>query len=436
MDVDWLTAVGCRQTDWLVERANGGSWLIGWSADEAMFQKSTAASTAVWSTDDVCLFQKSTGMTDWSTDDVVLKEDSYDCLINWWCHVLKDRRLSDQLVMSCFKRAQVWLSDQLMMSCFKRAQVWLSDQLMMSCFKRAQLWLINWWCLLVSEEHSFDWLINWWCGVTEEHMYDSDQLIMSYFRGAQLWPWSTDDVVLQSSTSMTDQLIMSCFRRAQQSLADQLMMLHFRGEQLWLADQLMMWCYIGAHLWLISWLCHVSEEHSCDWSTDDVVLQRSTCMTDHLIMSGFRGAQLWLSDQLMMWCDIYDWSTDDVMFQKSTAMTDQLMMWSYRGAHLWLINWWCGVSEEHSYDNLSSPTSPGFEDSASAGDAVPMSMDPEERERQIREWSEELEKVCSGWMDRVGFGICRHWFWVDGQGGVWHFRALVLGGRVHDHCFL
>ena len=44
-----------------------------------------------------------------------------------------------------------------------------------------------------------------------------------------------------------------------------------------------------------------------------------------------------------------------------------------------------------------------------------MSMDPEERERQIREWSEELEKVRSGWMDRVGFDICRHWFWVNGQ---------------------
>ena len=57
-----------------------------------------------------------------------------------------------------------------------------------------------------------------------------------------------------------------------------------------------------------------------------------------------------------------------------------------------------------------------------------MSMDPEERERQIREWSEELEKVCSGWMDRVGFGISRHWFRVDGQGGVWDLQALVPGG--------
>ena len=65
MDVDWLTAVDCRQIDWLVEGANGGGWLIGWSADAAMFQKSTAVSIAVWSTDDVCLFQKSTGMTDY-----------------------------------------------------------------------------------------------------------------------------------------------------------------------------------------------------------------------------------------------------------------------------------------------------------------------------------------------------------------------------------
>ncbi|XP_070208777.1 tumor protein D54-like isoform X2 [Littorina saxatilis] len=49
--------------------------------------------------------------------------------------------------------------------------------------------------------------------------------------------------------------------------------------------------------------------------------------------------------------------------------------------------------EDHSYDNLSSPTSPGFEDSASAGDAIPLSEDPEERERQMKEWQEELEKV-------------------------------------------
>ena len=139
---------------------------------------------------------------------------------------------------------------------------------------------------------------------------------------------------------MTDRLMLStCFKRA----------------QLWLVDQLMMWCFRGAHLWLINWLCHVSEEHIYDWSTDyvlfqrstamtvwstdDFVLQRSTSMTDQLIMSCFRRAQLWLADQLMML--------------------------HFRGVHLWLINWWCGVSEEHSYDNLpthphSPPPSPGM----------------------------------------------------------------------------
>jgi hypothetical protein len=47
------------------------------------------------------------------------------------------------------------------------------------------------------------------------------------------------------------------------------------------------------------------------------------------------------------------------------------------------------------YKNLSSPTSPGFDDSASGGggDTIPLSLDPEERARQIKEWEEELEKV-------------------------------------------
>lgn len=49
--------------------------------------------------------------------------------------------------------------------------------------------------------------------------------------------------------------------------------------------------------------------------------------------------------------------------------------------------------DEQSYDNPSSPTSPGFDDSASGGEAVPLSDDPVERERQISEWTEELRKV-------------------------------------------
>ena len=53
----------------------------------------------------------------------------------------------------------------------------------------------------------------------------------------------------------------------------------------------------------------------------------------------------------------------------------------------------CIFAEAGDYDNLSSPTSPGFDDSASAGDAAPLPLDPEERERQIKEWTEELEKV-------------------------------------------
>ncbi|XP_076437815.1 tumor protein D54-like [Babylonia areolata] len=48
--------------------------------------------------------------------------------------------------------------------------------------------------------------------------------------------------------------------------------------------------------------------------------------------------------------------------------------------------------DEHSYD-LSSPTSPDFNDSASAEQAVPLADDPAEREKQINEWTEELEKV-------------------------------------------
>lgn len=48
---------------------------------------------------------------------------------------------------------------------------------------------------------------------------------------------------------------------------------------------------------------------------------------------------------------------------------------------------------DDSYDNLSIPTSPGFDDSASAGDAIALSMDPEERERQRKDLEEELEKV-------------------------------------------
>ncbi|KAL8589158.1 hypothetical protein ACOMHN_052496 [Nucella lapillus] len=50
--------------------------------------------------------------------------------------------------------------------------------------------------------------------------------------------------------------------------------------------------------------------------------------------------------------------------------------------------------EEPSYDdNLSLPTSPGFNDSASRGEEIPLSDDPMERERQMTEWTEELEKV-------------------------------------------
>ncbi|KAK7480639.1 hypothetical protein BaRGS_00028111 [Batillaria attramentaria] len=50
-------------------------------------------------------------------------------------------------------------------------------------------------------------------------------------------------------------------------------------------------------------------------------------------------------------------------------------------------------SNDASYDNLSSPTSPTFDDSASAGEMPELSADPVERERQMNEWKEELEKV-------------------------------------------
>ncbi|XP_025092852.1 tumor protein D54-like isoform X2 [Pomacea canaliculata] len=43
-------------------------------------------------------------------------------------------------------------------------------------------------------------------------------------------------------------------------------------------------------------------------------------------------------------------------------------------------------SEEHLYDNASSPSSPSYQDKAAAGDSA-------ERELQIREWQDELEKV-------------------------------------------
>lgn len=42
--------------------------------------------------------------------------------------------------------------------------------------------------------------------------------------------------------------------------------------------------------------------------------------------------------------------------------------------------------EEHLYDNASSPSSPSYQDKAAAGDSA-------ERELQIREWQDELEKV-------------------------------------------
>lgn len=51
-------------------------------------------------------------------------------------------------------------------------------------------------------------------------------------------------------------------------------------------------------------------------------------------------------------------------------------------------------SKEDAYDNLSSPSSPGFDDSASGGEsAAEQITDPVERERQMKEWEEELEKV-------------------------------------------
>nr|KAG5688020.1 hypothetical protein BaRGS_026810 [Batillaria attramentaria] len=50
-------------------------------------------------------------------------------------------------------------------------------------------------------------------------------------------------------------------------------------------------------------------------------------------------------------------------------------------------------TDDASYDNLSSPTSPTFDDSASAGEMPELSADPVERERQMNEWKEELEKV-------------------------------------------
>ncbi|XP_076457041.1 uncharacterized protein LOC143291195 isoform X3 [Babylonia areolata] len=47
--------------------------------------------------------------------------------------------------------------------------------------------------------------------------------------------------------------------------------------------------------------------------------------------------------------------------------------------------------EEHEYDSAASPTSPGF--GSEAGDTVPLSSDPAERDQQISQWKEELEKI-------------------------------------------
>lgn len=70
--------------------------------------------------------------------------------------------------------------------------------------------------------------------------------------------------------------------------------------------------------------------------------------------------------------------------------------------------WICWFAEEHLYDNASSPSSPSYQDKAAAGDSA-------ERELQIREWQDELEKVkaVEGWRKRID------WKTAQGKKPLW-----------------